>query len=85
MGVNLVTIPAELEGKLESTSEVLSGAVRFVGTRVLVQSLLDTIFCGESVDYFLADYPEVTREQAMAVIAWEQNQVRESLGLDKAI
>lgn len=79
-----MTVPPELDGILESTHGVLSGAVRFSGTRVLVQALLDTIMCGESVEYFLADFPEVSREQALAVIAWEQNKVRESLGLAKA-
>lgn len=77
-------IPAELKGVLVSSPGTLSGAVRFVGTRVLVQSLLDTIIGGESVEYFLTDFPEVTREQAMAVITWEQNKVRQSLGLELA-
>jgi len=80
-----MVIAKELEGILESTPGVLSGAARFTGTRVLVQALLDTIMCGESVEYFLADFPEVSREHALAVIAWEQNQVRESLGLAKAV
>ncbi|HLP00127.1 MAG TPA: DUF433 domain-containing protein [Fimbriimonas sp.] len=79
-----MNIPPELEGILVSTPGVLSGAVRFVGTRVLVQALFDTIICGESVEYFLKDFPEVSREQAMAVLTWEQNKVRESLGLEFA-
>jgi len=79
-----MAIPTELLGVLESTPNTLSGAIRFVGTRVPVQALLDTILCGESVDYFLIDYPDVTREQALQVVAWEQNKVRASLGLDLA-
>lgn len=77
-------IPDELVGVLESTPTVLGGSVRFAGTRVLVQSLLDTIFCGHSLEDFLSDFPEIPREQAIAVIRWEQNQIRETLGLAKA-
>lgn len=77
-------IPEELKGVLESTPNVLGGSVRFAGTRVLVQSLLDTIICGQSIEDFLSDFPEIPRHQAVAVIRWEQNQVRESLGLSKA-
>ena len=79
-----IDIPAELDGILARSPDILSGAVRFVGTRVLVQALFDTILCGKSVEYFLEDFPEVNPDHAHAVVAWEQNKVRASLGLDKA-
>lgn len=75
-------IPSELEGILVSTPDTLCGAVRFARTRVLVQSLLDAIYCGQTLDYFLRGFPNVTREQAEAVLRWEQNQARKSLGLE---
>jgi len=76
-------IPAELQDVLTTTPDVLSGAVRFVGTRVPVQALLDSLQSNRSVDFFLDGYPDVTRDQAQKVIAWELNQAREALGLDK--
>jgi len=79
-----MTIPAEMEGTIATDPEILSGAVRFKGTRVPVQALLDTIIGGESVDYFLDDFPDVTREQALIFLKWEQNRVRAELGLDLA-
>ena len=77
-------IPDDLKGVLVSTPDTLSGAVRFVGTRVPVQALLDSIEGGRSVEYFLEGYPGVTRDQVMAVLIWQQHQTREALGLEKA-
>lgn len=79
-----MTIPKELQGILVADKETLSGAVRFKGTRVPVQALLDTIISGESVDYFVDDFPDVSREQALAVLRWEQNKVRRTLGVELA-
>ena len=67
-----------------STPDTLSGAVRFVGTRVPVQALLDSLLFGHDLDYFLEGYPGVSREHASAVIRWENNQARKALGLEIA-
>jgi uncharacterized protein (DUF433 family) len=76
-----MTIPRELEGILVSTPDTLGGSVRFAGTRVPVQALLDTLQGGYGIDYFLDGWPDVTREQATAVITWQQNQARQVFGL----
>jgi uncharacterized protein (DUF433 family) len=77
-------IPAELKDILVSTPDTLSGDVRFAGTRVPVRCLLDSLMHGRSVDGFLAGYPNVTREQAMAVIRWQQDISRSALGVEMA-
>ncbi len=77
-------IPDELTGVLSQNPNIMSGSICFFGTRVPVLALLDTMLCGQSVDYFLQDYPDVTKAQALAVLAWEQNKVRSVLGLDLA-
>jgi uncharacterized protein (DUF433 family) len=64
-------IPVELEGILVCTPDTLSGAVRFVGTRVPVQARLDTLRGGDSVEDFLDGYPGVTLDQALAVLRRE--------------
>jgi uncharacterized protein (DUF433 family) len=46
----------------------LSGAAVFAGTRVPVQTLIDYIEGGDSLDDFLSDFPAVTREHAVAVL-----------------
>jgi uncharacterized protein (DUF433 family) len=77
-----MAIPKELDGILASDPEILSGAVRFKGTRVPVQALLDTLFCNHNIDYFLEGFPDVTKQQAQAVLNWEQNKAREAFGLE---
>lgn len=80
-----MTIPKELEGVLDINPQIISGAVRFVGTRVPVQALIDTLHDGNGIEEFLDGYPGVTREQAEAVIHWEQNQARQVFGLQLAV
>jgi uncharacterized protein (DUF433 family) len=48
--------------------EILGGAAVFVGTRVPVQSLLDHLRGGDTLDDFLQDFPSVRREQAEAAL-----------------
>ena len=79
-----MTIPKELETILATQTEIISGAVRFVGTRVPVQALIDTLDCGGGIEEFLDGWPDVTREQAEAVIHWQQNHARLTFGLDLA-
>lgn len=48
-----------------SSPDVLSGAPVFAGTRVPVQSLIDYLEGGETIDDFLEGFPTVTREQVV--------------------
>jgi len=48
---------------VHSDPEILSGASVFVGTRVPVQTLIDYLEGGYSVDEFLDNFPSVRREQ----------------------
>jgi len=73
-------IPKELQTVLTSDPEYLGGAVRFVGTRVPVQALLDTLAHDLPVSDFLEGFPNVTEEQAHAVVQWDQIKSREALG-----
>jgi uncharacterized protein (DUF433 family) len=77
-----MNIPKELEGVLVTTPDTLSGSVRFKGTRVPLQALLDTLAEGLGIEDFLEGWPDVTREQALAVVVWEQDQVRSRFDLE---
>ena len=48
--------------------EIMGGTPVFAGTRVPVQTLLDYLKAGESIDDFLDGFPSVTREQVIALI-----------------
>jgi uncharacterized protein (DUF433 family) len=53
---------------LNMSSEVMGGALVFVGTRVPVETLLDYLKAGESVDDFLEGFPTVSREQVVGLL-----------------
>jgi uncharacterized protein (DUF433 family) len=55
----------------------LSGAPCFRGTRVPVQSLIDFLEGGENIDQFLKLYPDITREQVLAVLDFANRQIVE--------
>jgi uncharacterized protein (DUF433 family) len=50
------------------SSEVLGGTPVFKGTRVPVQTLIDYLEGGESIDDFLKGFPTVTREQVIELL-----------------
>ena len=47
---------------------VMNGALVFAETRVPVEILIQHIVAGDSLDKFLADFPTVSREQAIAYL-----------------
>lgn len=49
-------------------NEILDGQPVFKGTRVPVESLFDHLEAGVSLDEFLADFPTVSKEQAIALL-----------------
>jgi uncharacterized protein (DUF433 family) len=53
---------------IHSNPNILGGTPVFVGTRVPVQTLLDYLEGGESLDTFLDHFPTVDRDQAVAVL-----------------
>ena len=50
---------------ISCSPEVMGGTPVFSGTRVPVQTLLDYLESGESIDDFLAGFPSVNREQVI--------------------
>jgi uncharacterized protein (DUF433 family) len=46
----------------------MGGVLVFIGTRVPVQTLLEYLEAGDSLDEFLADFPSVRREQVVATL-----------------
>ena len=47
---------------------VMGGTPVFAGTRVPVQTLLDYLEAGDTIDEFLAGFPSVSREQVIAFL-----------------
>ena len=59
---------ADSASAIQTDPEVQGGTPCFAGTRVPVSSLFDYLARGRSLDYFLEQFPSVTRDQAAAVI-----------------
>ena len=53
---------------LSCSPDVMRGTPVFSGTRVPIQTLLDYLEAGESIDDFLAGFPSVSREQVIAFL-----------------
>jgi uncharacterized protein (DUF433 family) len=60
-----MTLPAPL---ISSTPDRLGGEPVFTGTRVPVRALIDYWEGGHSLDEFLKDFPDLSREHAVAVL-----------------
>ena len=50
---------------ISCSPDVMGGTPVFAGTRVPVQTLLDYLESGESIDDFLAGFPSVRKEQVV--------------------
>jgi uncharacterized protein (DUF433 family) len=59
--------------------EVMGGAPVFCGTRIPVQTLLDYLEAGDSIDEFLEGFPSVTREQVIAFLEEAKDRLIESV------
>lgn len=53
---------------IHSDPDILGGTPVFVGTRVPVQTLLDYLEAGESLETFLEHFPSVSRDHAIAAL-----------------
>ena len=60
---------------ITASPDVISGTPVFAGTRVPVQTLLDYLKAGDSIDDFLEGFPTVKREQVIAFLEAAQAQI----------
>jgi uncharacterized protein (DUF433 family) len=64
---------------LTCSPDVTGGAPVFAGTRVPVQTLLDYLEAGESIDDFLEGFPSVTRAQVVDFLEEAKDRLVESV------
>ena len=58
--------------------DIMGGTPVFPGTRVPVQTLLDYLEAGESIDDFLDGFPSVARTQVIAFLEEAKDRVLEA-------
>jgi uncharacterized protein (DUF433 family) len=56
----------------------MNGALVFAGTRVPVDTLIEHLAAGDSLEDFLTDFPTVRREQAIAYLEMALEKTKES-------
>jgi uncharacterized protein (DUF433 family) len=60
---------------ITSSPDIMGGTPVFAGTRVPVQTLLDYLKAGESIDDFLEGFPTVSREKVIAILEEAEKQI----------
>lgn len=61
------------EPLITTSSRRLSGTPVFAGTRVPVQTLIEYLEAGDSLEDFLRDFPSVARAHAIAVLEFAKS------------
>ena len=69
-----------MKGPIHHSPDILSGTPVFSGTRVPVAALIDYLESGARLEEFLADFPTVTHQQAVAVLELVKQTLREHAG-----
>ncbi len=64
----------EVQQIITSDYEVMGGTPVFAGTRVPLQTMIDYLKGGESIEDFLEGFPTVSREQVIAFLEKEPKQ-----------
>lgn len=67
----------ELAAVVSVNREIMHGTPCFAGTRVPVQTLLDYLESGQTIEQFFADFPRVKREQAIQFLRLAKEQLLE--------
>jgi uncharacterized protein (DUF433 family) len=57
-----------LETVVSTSADIMGGTPVFPGTRVPVQTLLDYIEAGDSIEEFLRGFPTVTQQHLVAIL-----------------
>ena len=77
----LKVVTVEQKNRLDESVWVspqrMSGTPCFRGSRVPVQSLIDLLEGGETIDDFLKLYPGITRQQVLTVLDFANSQILE--------
>jgi uncharacterized protein (DUF433 family) len=77
--VMLCVMPVNYQKFIERRQQVCGGEPVITGTRVTVRSILASLAEGASVEQIVADFPTVTREAVLAMIAFAAASAEEDI------
>ena len=63
------------ESVVSSSKEIMGGTPVFTGTRVPIQTLIDYLTAGDSIEEFLDGFPTVRREQVVEFLQQAEKQM----------
>lgn len=69
-GVVINRIVPRMEDRIAINPDVCNGRPVVCGTRITVQTVLELLGAGDSIDDVLEEYPSLTREDVMACIQY---------------
>jgi uncharacterized protein (DUF433 family) len=64
---------------ISRSPDIMGGTPVFCGTRVPVQTLLDYLEAGDSIDEFLTGFPSVARDQVIAFLEAAKDRLLETV------
>lgn len=64
---------------ITASPDILGGTPVFAGTRVPVQTFIEHIKAGDTVDTFLEGFPSVSREQVLALLDQARDLILETV------
>jgi uncharacterized protein (DUF433 family) len=64
---------------ISRSPDIMGGTPVFCGTRVPVQTLLDYLEAGDSIDEFLTGFPSVSRDQVIAFLEAAKDRLLETV------
>lgn len=69
---------SDMQSPISVAKDVLGGTPVFAGTRVPIQTLLDYLEAGESIDDFLEGFPSVKRDQVVSFLELAKDRLIET-------
>lgn len=79
-----MAVRSDIKEVVSVNEKVMSGTPVFRGTRVPIQTLLDHLEAGDSLETFLEDFPSVSRNQAVRFLEIAGDAVIAGLDADSA-
>ena len=76
-----MTIPKSLQHLVTIDPETVGGEPCFTGTRIPLETVVDNLAGGHTVQQILDNYRALRREHIEAVLQWERELAREAVGL----
>ena len=76
----MIAIQEKMLDEVWVNPERMGGVACFKGTRVPVEFLYSWLADGQTIDYFVEQFPSVTKEQAQAVLDWSRIKICKEAG-----